>query len=155
MRLARLLVLIAATAFSTWSCAQRESVEIPKPSPATIRIRSVTPPVGSVITSQTIIVAELEYSVERFEPKRFKLAATAAETRPGYTWSLAATDGEESQVLAEAAGTRTVRFSAKLLWEKPDLKQPFEIRFTVNQLVGTWGVSVEAARTDAVMFNGR
>jgi len=91
----------------------------------------------------------------RFEPKRFTLAASAAETRPGYSWSLAATDGEDSQVLGEAAGTRTVRFSAKRLWEQPDLKQPFEIRLTVNQFVGTWGVSVEAAATDAFLFKAR
>ena len=131
---------------------QRETVEIPKPSPATVRLRSVLPPAGSEITPATTIVVELEYSVERFERNRFKVGATAAQARPGYSWSLAPTNGEESQMLHEAAGIRRVRFNAKSLWEKPDLKHPFEITFTVNQLVGTWGASVEAAKTAPIIF---
>ena len=136
---------------STGGCVRSETVEVPAPSPATVRVVSVTPPAGGEITKTTTIVVALEYRVEKFEPERFMVGATAAQTRAGYGWSLAATKGEASQLLHQPAGTVTVPFDASLLWEKPDLKHPFTITFSVDQLIGT-GASVTAAKTAPLLF---
>jgi ribosomal protein L23 len=55
-------------------------------------------------------------------------------------------------VLNRATGTHKVTFDVKELWQKPEVKRPFEIVFSVDQLVGTWGVSVMAATTDPTLF---
>jgi len=33
------------------------------------------------------------------------------------------------------------------IWDKPDLKRPFEIQFSIDQLIGAIGASVSAAST--------
>ena len=148
----RWVTTLVVLAIGTGGCVRSETVEVPEPSPATVRIVSLTPPAGSEITRTTTIVVELEYRVEKFEPERFKAGATAAQTRAGYSWSLVATKGEASQLLHQAAGRVIVPFDASLLWEKPDLKHPFEITFSVDQLIGTMGASVTAAKTDPLLF---
>ena len=142
--------IVAAAALS--ACVQTEVVEVPTPSPATVRIVRLTPLPGSEISPDTTIIAELEYNVEQFEPKRFTIAAMAAQNRPDHGWSLVPVDGEESHVLPQASGTITARFEAKNLWDKPDLKRPFEITFSVAQFIGTMGVTTQAAKADAIIY---
>jgi hypothetical protein len=152
IRQCRYVAALVVLSVGTGGCVQSETVQVPEPSPATVRIVSVTPPSGSEITKTTTIVVELEYRVEKFEPKRFKAGATAAETREGYGWSLTPTKGQASQLLHQAAGTLTVPFDANILWDKPGLKHPFEITFSVDQLIGTMGASVTAAKTEPILF---
>jgi hypothetical protein len=129
-----------------------ETVEVPTPSPATIRILDITPSPGSTLTATTAIAVELEYSVKEFAAERFGIGAMARQKQDGSAWTLLTTDGKDLAMLPNANGTITVRFDARNAFEKPDVQYPFQITVAVQQLIGTMGGSVTAATTAPVTF---
>jgi hypothetical protein len=145
-------LLIVCLAWAVSAFAQRsETIEVPEPSPASIRIIRVSPAPREAVSKQTIIEVELAYKVERFEKKRFQLGATATQNRPGYAWTIGET-AKEPTALEEAAGQITARFALASIWDKDDVKVPLEIKFSVDQLLGTMGASTTAATTEPLVY---
>jgi hypothetical protein len=145
-------LLVACLAWSDPAFAQRsETVDVPTPSPASIRIIRVSPIPREAVSRQTIIEVELAFNVERFEKSRFRLGATAAQNRLGHSWMVQEA-GKGDTVLEEAAGQVTARFALASIWDKDDVKVPLEIKFSVDQLFGTMGASTMAATTEPVVY---
>ena len=58
----------------------------------------------------------------------------------------------EQPVLTSARGTITLSYPLKAIWDNAEVKRPFELQFSINQLVGTWGASVKVAKTPPISY---
>ena len=96
-----------------------------------INVRSVSPPSGSQLSKDSVIVVDLSYRVERFEPGRFVVKALAANTKGVF---IAGVGGDaEPAVLRQPTGTMTMSYPMRYIWADPEVRKPFEIIFAVSR----------------------
>lgn len=112
----------------------------------------IDPAPGSEITPDTKIVADLEYTIEQFRVGGFQAGATAMSVRPLMGFTLKPSEGAEAVRLRAATGRITVAFDPRALWDRQDLRRPFEVFFAIEQFFGTMGETVTAAATPPVEF---
>jgi ketosteroid isomerase-like protein len=127
-----------------------ETVEVPKPSLGSLKVLMLTPLAGSEVSRDSLIVAELSYAVETFEPGRFLVMADFATTTPGVTTMGHGT--VEQPVLVRPNGRIKLSYSLRAVWADNDVKRPFEVRFCIGQLIGALGGSVSVVCTAPAIF---
>jgi len=119
------------------------------PATTTLKLVSISPTAGATLSVDTVLSADLEYTVQDFEPSRFKILAQFDTDRSGRT-----TDGtfKAYPVLKSAAGKVHFCFPMTHVWSRPEVTRPFVVRFYLNRELGEKGRSVVIARTQALAF---
>ncbi len=131
-RAGRLIVWLVAGA----ACATHNvpTASIPAAS-STLEVVSVTPAKGTAVAKETVVVAELAYSVSNFEKRRFFVMAQLATDNP-----LRTTGGRTPLApyveLADAKGRLSLAFPIASVWDLPEVKKPFRMWFYLTQDTG-------------------
>ena len=125
-----LVVLAMASATSRFFAVQ-ENPAIVVISPATLRLLSVRPVSGSRVSRDSVIVADLSYTVERFETGRFIVMALAEQAKGTSTMGRGA--DIEHPVLRAATGRVTLSYPLRHIWDDPEVIRPFRITFNLDQ----------------------
>ena len=134
-------------AMRTGAATFSESVEVPKPSPASLKLISITPAAGTAVTRETVLIAELEYTIEQFAPGRFEMDARFATTREAITQL-----GDfEALLLERPNGRVTIKYPLAAIWSK-DVRRPLEVQFCIGQKIGFMGSTAAAACTPFIKF---
>jgi hypothetical protein len=118
-------------------CAARQLAAAPSDSAAvataSLELVGVTPLAGEQVSKDSIVVADLSYSVTGFSAGQFLIMAQAETTDPATT-----TDGSfpssEYRVLEADSGRVSFSFPIRHVWDEARVKRPLRIWFYVNQL---------------------
>jgi len=118
------------------------------PARTSIKLLTITPPAGTNVRKEMVLLADLAYAVQDFEPNRFKIMAQFETTRRGMT-----TDGtfRNYPVLKAAAGKLRFCFPLTHIWDRPGMKWPLSVRFFLNRMHDD-GVGEVVAQTDALAY---
>jgi hypothetical protein len=135
---------IGKTSFEDSGGANEQSA----PTMTSIQLLSITPQAGTPVHETTVLLAELAYSVEGFEPARFKILAQFDTNTSGVT-----TDGAFTNypVLKTASGKLRFCFPLTYVWGAPNIKLPLTARFFLNKIYES-GISEVIAHTDRLTF---
>ena len=133
------LALVALLVFVTVSCSQSPAAPTVSPSEigtATLDLLGVTPPSSTQLSQDSVVVADLAYSVVTgFQRGEFFILAQVETTDPTMT-----TDGtfpsDAYPVLQEPTGRLTFSFPVRYVWNELRAKRPFRIWFYLNQYIG-------------------
>ena len=152
--------LVALLALVTASCAR--SPEAPGVSPseiatATLELLGVTPPSGTELSQDSVVIADLTYSITSvtgFRRGDFFILAQVETTDPTTT-----TDGsfpsDAYPVLEAPTGRLTFSFPVRYVWNEPTVKRPFRIWFYLNQYIGPNRRSRVIGRAGPVEYEAR
>ena len=115
----------------------------PRAVTGTLEILSVTPTSGTRVTKDSVIVAELSYTIDGFEPGQFFLMVQAATKDPLMTTggSFPATD---LPVLTTPTGKLRFSYPMRYLWASSEVQKPFKIWFYMNRNIHPQGSLVVA-----------
>jgi hypothetical protein len=123
---------------------------VPKTAPlqTAIRLLSISPQPGAPVSEKNALLAELDYSVEDFEPGHFKVMAQFETVTDGMT-----TDGgfRDYPFPQSAAGRLHFCFPLSYVWNLPNIKRPLTVHFMLNRVYES-GVSEPVAKTDFLTF---
>jgi hypothetical protein len=114
------------------ACGHGKEREIAGPSASnpSIRLISISPTDSSYVSQDSTVVAELEYSIDRFEPGMYQLYAQFETTDPH------ATTGGRLQELPELQyGHGALRFCYPLhgIWSSPQVSFPLAMKFYLTK----------------------
>ncbi|HYC59325.1 MAG TPA: cupin domain-containing protein [Thermoanaerobaculia bacterium] len=115
----------------------------PKPT-ANIVVRNITPPPGTELTSETELVAQVDYSIANFRPDTFYLTMQFESIVPNQTFNasgaiiMARPDEPpppppRPKMLSSARGTTTVRQSMEGVLRHKSLKRPIRMRVYMHE----------------------
>lgn len=118
------------------------------PTRTDIKLLRITPAAGTTVRKETVLVADLAYSVKDFEANRFMVLAQFDTGFPGVT-----TDGDFKNypILSTPAGKLRFCFPLEDVWNDPDLRFPLSVRFYLGRMHGR-GRSEVVARTATVVY---
>jgi hypothetical protein len=127
-------------------------VESP-PIPDTLSIVSISPAPGTAVTRETVVTAELEYSMSSFVPELHYVMAQADMNQPGYSFD-GTFPAEAYPIMKERKGRLSFSFPLRHIWDSPDLKHPITMRFALNKrgLSLTQSKSLSVAVTDKIRY---
>lgn len=113
-----------------------------------IHLTSISPQPGAPVSERTLLLADLDYSVEDFEPGHFKIMAQFETTTEGLT-----TDGgfRDYPFPRSAAGKLHFCFPLSYVWNLPNIKRPLTFHFMLNRVYES-GVSEPIAKTEFLTF---
>lgn len=115
-------------------------------------IKSITPPANSEVASTASIEAEIEYSIENFDPRsEYYLAPLFASNEgPGRTFNefQRFTDGWK---LSKPAGTVHLRYPIAREWRSPSLARPVVMNFKILVRTGPHASKV-IGETEVVVY---
>ena len=115
----------------------------PRAVTGTLEILSVTPTSGTRVTKDTVIVAELSYTIDGFEPRQFFIMVQAATKNPLMTTGGSFPAGD-MPVLTAAAGKLRFSYPLRYLWASSEVQKPFRIWFYLNRNIHPQGSLVVA-----------
>src|SRR5437762_1928102 len=132
---------------TTADADQQASASAVTPAGTSIKLLTITPPAGTNVRKETVLVADLAYAVKDFELSRFKVMAQF-DTNRGTT-----TDGtfKNYPVLKAAAGKLRFCFPLAHIWDGPEMKRPLSVRFFLNRMYDG-GMSKVIAHTDPLLY---
>jgi serine/threonine protein kinase len=119
-------------------------------STGSLELRRISPPPGSTVSRNTVVVADLEFTVDDFEKDRFRIQPHLL-TGPA-TSQIISGDLVEGPILPEARGNLTVRVPLNVLFDNNTVNGPFQIQFALMQTCGTMGFCAQIARTEALRY---
>jgi hypothetical protein len=100
----------------------------------TLTLASISPIANTPITAKTVLVADLEYSVEDFKAGEYFVVAQVDTTKEHAT-----TDGRfpnsSYPVLTEPHGNLRFSFPVAYVWDLPNVKHPLVVHFYLNKKV--------------------
>jgi hypothetical protein len=107
------------------------------PATAEVRLLSMSPPSGSDISTDTVLLAEIEYAIENFKPGvHYYVAPLFASTeRSGTTFNMLDRIADAPKI-AQPTGTVTVRYSISRELESRNLQRPVTLWFYVMEQIG-------------------
>jgi hypothetical protein len=113
-----------------------------------IHLSSITTQPGAPVGERTLLLADLDYSVEDFEPGHFKIMAQFETITNGLT-----TDGgfRDYPFPRSAVGKLHFCFPLSYVWNLPNIKRPLTVHFMLNRVYES-GVSEPIAKTDFFTF---
>ena len=100
---------------------------------ATLELKDLEPPAGSIVNQDMVIAATLEYSIDRFKPRGFFVTVMFESRSPNTTMGAPGSPFPEERLLREASGTVTVRQPLRPIWRDPNLARPFKAWFYLHQ----------------------
>jgi hypothetical protein len=125
---------VGVLASVTIGCETAAPVQAQTTTTGSLGIVDVSPPTGSEVTRDTVVVARLAFTVAKFEPDQYFLLAQFDEKAPGKS-----TDGtfpsSAVPVLARASGEYVFSFPLKHVWDLPEVRRPITMRFLLNRKI--------------------
>ena len=120
-----------------------------KPTDTSIRLLSISPPAGFNVTENAVLEAHLAYSVRDFQAGQYRIMAQFDTDNV-----MATTDGafKDHPVPQSARGRLDFCFPLRYVWNLPNIKRPFNVRFLLNKVYES-GISQPLARTETVSFS--
>lgn len=118
---------------------------------SSLRLVNITPPIGSLLSPNSVLEADLEYEVRDFTPGRFTIVVQFSLQEPRRS-----TDGDfprtEYPVLVSPAGKVHFCFPLSYVWKQP-VEIPFNVRFLLNKWEGEdKKKSIAVAVTEPLQF---
>jgi serine/threonine protein kinase len=140
-----------------WRDVRMSSTEFVFGATGAVEVRGITPPPGSVVSRDTIVIADLAFSINSAAPAGFQQGQFRIEphVKDSATsgFSLAdMNDTVESPVLQTASGNVRLRLPMRALFEDSRFKPPYEIEFSVMQMCGKSGFCSGVAATQPVRY---
>jgi|ERR1051325_5657887 hypothetical protein len=121
------------------------------PAVAEVRLVSLSPPAGSELSKDTILVADVEYTIRNFKPGvHYYVAPLFASTKSGTTFNMLG-NMAAAPALAQPTGTVTVRYPISGELESRDLKRPVTVWFYVLEETGA-GKARVIGQTEELAF---
>jgi hypothetical protein len=128
-------------------------VTAPADATATLQLLSVMPLSGEHVSRDSVISADLVYSVSGFRRGDFFILWQAETLDPTRT-----TNGtfphDQLPVLQESMGTVRFSFPIYHVWDEPRVKRPFRIWFSVNRYTGPTNSRV-IAQTSTIEYDAQ
>ena len=123
------------------------------PATATLELLGVMPLSGERVSRDSVISADLGYSVTDFRRGDFFILWQAETVDPIRT-----TNGtfphDQLPMLQESMGTLRLSFPIYYVWDEPRVKRPFRIWFSVNRYTGPT-TSTVIAQTSTVEYEAQ
>jgi hypothetical protein len=96
-----------------------------------IQLTSISPPSGTRVARSTLLVADLDYAVNDFQSGQYRIAArfdtlTSDRNAGGSVPSI--------PVLKSPSGSLRLCVPFADVWDMPDLRHPFAVRFTLIRI---------------------
>lgn len=133
--------------FSTGSLAQAVSGS------ATLSVNSVDPPAESKVSRDSVIKAELRYSISNFYEPGFRYFVMAAfQNRAGGTFNTL-DHPEQGVEIKKALGAVTITYPIAKEWDSPKLARPVTLSFLLVRVRGAEEPTVIAYTRDIVYSN--
>jgi len=149
------LALVAIVSIASCGSSAASSVLPSRPdqtagATATLELLDVMPLSGARVSRDSVISADLAYSVSGFRPGDFFILWQAETFDPTRT-----TNGtfphDQLPMLQDSMGTLHFSFPIQHIWDDSSVKRPFRIWFSVNRNTGL-NQSVVISRTTAVDY---
>jgi len=141
-----LLTLLLTVACSTTTAVPASSAV------ATATIKAITPTADTQVASTAVIEADIEYTIENFDPRsEYYLAPLFASNKgPGITFNEfeRITDGWK---LSQPSGTVHVRYPIAREWRSPSLVKPVVVNFKIMVRTGPHATKV-IGETEPVQY---
>lgn len=128
---------------------QEREIEGPRASKPSMTLLSVRPAESSYVTEQTVLTAELEYNIDRFESGMYLVNAQFETVDPNFTTSGVPVDHPEVQF---AHGVLRFCFPLRNLWTQPTVKWPLGVVFHLTRRNDDGSTAVVAS-TPITRFN--
>ena len=128
---------------------QEREIEGPRASKPSMTLLSVRPAESSYVTDETVVTAELEYDIDRFEPGMYLVTAQFETVDPKLTTSGMFVDHPEVQF---AHGVLRFCIPLRNLWTQPTVKWPLGVVFHLTRRNDDGSTAVVAS-TPVTRFN--
>ncbi len=119
-------------------------------STATLELKNLTPPPGSIVDRTVVIVAELEYTIADFRDNTFEINVQFDTTSPHTTRSAPGPLRRESRV-KKSSGTITLKQPLREVWDETAIARPFKVWFYLTRKQGG-GRSVSVATVGPIEY---
>jgi serine/threonine protein kinase len=137
---------------SFWRDARTGTTQVVLRSAASLELRGITPAPNSRVSTDTVIVADLTFSVDRFEKGQFRIEPHIVTSTNSAITLADHSNLIESPVLQEARGNVRVRLPMRAVFDDTRVKPPFAIEFSLMQMCGTIGFCTAVAVTGPVQY---
>ena len=128
---------------------QEREIEGPRASKPSLTMLSVRPAESSYVTDETVVTAELEYDIDRFEPGMYQVNVQFETVDPKFTTSGVLVEFPEVQF---AHGALRFCLPLRNLWKQPTVKWPLGMLFHLTHRNDDGSVEVIAS-TPVTRFN--
>ncbi len=108
---------------------EREIAGSPASKPS-IKLTAVSPADGSYVSRDSTVVADIEYSMDRFEPGMYQVTAQFETTDPHVTTGGAL---QELPELQYAHGALRFCYPLRAVWPMPQLRFPLALKFNLTK----------------------
>lgn len=139
--------------FAVGCATHRSVVTSMRPLTDTLDVLGVVPAKGEPVSRDSVIVAQLGYSVTNFRDGQFFVMPQLATRHSAATRS-GRTPAEGFPVLKNAAGTLSFSLPLADVWDDPDIRRPFRIWFYLNESAGPQQSRV-VAKTGPIEYKTR
>lgn len=138
--------------FVVSGCATGAARPSDPPATAEVRLLSMSPPTGSEISDDTVILAEIEYAIQNFKPGvHYYVAPLFASTKgSGATFNMLDRIADAPQI-SQPTGTVSVRYSVARELKSKQLQHPVTLWFYVMEQIGA-GKTRVIGRTEELTF---
>ena len=123
------IFFIASAMTCVYGTAHTEPVDV---AGSTLTVESIFPAANMPITVKTVLVADLEYSIEDFLPGAYFVMVQVDTKNEHMT-----TDGQfpnsSYPILTEPHGKLRFSFPVKYVWWSPNVKHPLNVHFYLNK----------------------
>jgi len=136
----------------TSGCATGAAGPSDPPAKAEVRLLSMSPPNGSDISNDTVLLAEIEYSIENFNPGvHYYVAPLFASTKgSGTTFNMLDRIADAPKI-SQPTGTLTVRYPISRELKSNNLQRPVTLWFYVMEQIGA-GKTRVIGKTEQLTF---
>lgn len=129
--------LLGALLLALTHCASGIADPKAPPATATVELLSISPVAGSAVDERTVLVAELRYSIEHFQPHADDYLAPLFDSTEGPGRSFNAFDRiDEGTRLTGPAGTVTIRYGIARELRSPKLARPIRVSYLLMERTG-------------------
>jgi len=116
-----------------------------------IEIVSLLPEAGSQVDQNTVIKAELRFSIANFQYKKNRYYISI-QFMDSNTRASTFSDGEENTVqIEEQTGTVHMKYPLNIVWSNPKLRKPVTFYFFLHERTGR-NVSVVLEQTEEIVY---
>jgi hypothetical protein len=121
--------LVSAAELRACGHGEEREIEGPAASNPSIKLISVSPADSSYVGRDSTVVAELEYTIDRFEPGMYQLNAQFETTDPRVTTGGTLLEHPELQY---AHGTLRFCYPLHGIWSQAQVKSPLALKFNLT-----------------------
>jgi len=128
---------------------QEREIDGPRARKPSLTILSVRPADSSYVADETVVTAELEYDIDKFEPGMYQVNVQFETVDPKFTMGGVFVDAPEVQF---AHGVLRFCFPLRNLWKQPTVKWPLGMHFNLTHRNDDGSVEVVVS-TPVTRFN--